>query len=142
MPDLDTLMETHKGFEAINASTREEWRQWLHSNHEREGSVWLIIYKNGSGVESVQYADARDEAICYGWIDSKPNSRDDLSYYLFFSPRNPKTNWSKVNKERVDILTKEGRMAEPGLRTVQHAKRTGTWSALKDVDNLIVPTDM
>ncbi|MDX1478177.1 MAG: YdeI/OmpD-associated family protein [Saprospiraceae bacterium] len=134
--------ETYKGFPAIEARSADVWRSWLKTNHTTSESVWLIIYKKDSGVSSVNYQEAVDEALCFGWVDSKPNKRDDRSYYQFFSPRNPKSNWSRNNKKRVDRLIKAGKMAEAGYAMIKTAKENGTWDALNDVEDLIVPPDL
>ena len=126
----------------IEANDAEAWYDWLKNNHKTEKSVWLIIYKKDSGIPSVTYKEAVPAALCYGWIDSKPNKRDDKSYFQFFSRRNPKSNWSKVNKDYIADLIKTGKMAPAGLEMVRIAKETGTWDALNDVENLIVPQDM
>jgi len=119
-----------------------EWRNWLSENYYTQKSVWLIIYKKNSGTPSVCYSDAVDEALCFGWVDSKPNSRDDESYYQYFAPRNPKSNWSRVNKEKVARLMKENRMAATGLALIEKAKENGAWNALDDVENMVVPPDL
>ena len=135
-------METRNGVAAITAETREKWRGWLKSNHQSEKSIWLIMYKKDSGRESVTYDEAVEEALCFGWIDSKPNKRDEQSYYQFFSKRNPKSNWSRKNKQTIQKLTKSGKMSEAGLEMIHLAKKTGTWTALDDVENLIIPPDL
>lgn len=132
-------MKYENTFYAENA---DSWRQWLAEHHDSEASVWLIIYKKDSGVPSVYYPEAVDEALCFGWVDSKPNSRDDNSYYQFFAPRNPRSNWSKVNKEKVSRLIKGGRMAPSGYVVIEEAKKNGAWNALDEVDNLVVPEDL
>jgi uncharacterized protein YdeI (YjbR/CyaY-like superfamily) len=126
----------------FHAKTQEEWRMWLEKNHLVEKAIWLIIYKKNSKIPSVYYPEAVDEALCFGWIDSKPNKRDEESYYQFFSKRNPKSNWSKVNKEKVARLLTEGWIAPAGLDAIEIAKKNGTWTALDDVDKLIVPVDL
>lgn len=131
-----------EGVKAFYARDRASWRKWLAENHDTEKSVWLVIYKKSSNTPSVYYDEAVDEALCYGWIDSKPNKRDDESYYQFFAKRNPKSNWSKVNKDKIDRLMKEGLMAAPGLAMVQLAKETGTWTALDAIENLELPLDL
>ena len=130
------------GVKTFYAKNGAKWRKWLAENHNKEKSVWLIIYRKNGKTPSVYYDEAVDEALCYGWIDSKPNKRDDMSYYQFFSKRNPKSNWSRVNKEKVARLMKEGRMATPGLAMVQLAKETGTWTALDAIENLQIPADL
>ena len=135
-------MELKDGIKAFYAKDRSAWRKWLEKNHNKETSLWLIIYKKQSGTASVYYDEAVDEALCFGWIDSKPNKRDDESYYQFFAKRSPKSKWSKVNKAKVEKLIKEGRMNEAGLQAIETAKENGTWTALDDVDNSIIPDDL
>jgi uncharacterized protein YdeI (YjbR/CyaY-like superfamily) len=135
-------METYQGIPTLQARSQEEWRKWLFDNHQSEKSVWLIIYRKESGIASVYYPEAVDEALCFGWIDSKANKRDEISYYQFFSKRNPKSNWSKVNKDKVERLTNEGRMHAAGVAMVQIAKERGTWTALEEVDEVRVPADL
>lgn len=135
-------MERYNGVPTFRASNQEEWRKWLHENHLKEKSIWLIIYRKESGIPSVYYPEAVDEALCFGWIDSKPNKRDEVSYYQFFSKRNPKSKWSKVNKDKIERLVKEGRMHPAGTAMVALAKATGTWSALEEVDQLVIPPDL
>lgn len=135
-------METKNGISAFYAESRMDWRKWLERNHDKEKSVWLIIFKKESHTPSVYYPKAVDEALCFGWIDSKPNKRDDESYYQFFSKRNPKSNWSRVNKEKIKRLLSENRIAPAGHEMIRIAKEMGTWDALNDVENLIIPSDM
>lgn len=135
-------METHKGKPAFHAESRAAWRQWLEENHREADAVWLIIYRKESSVPSVYYPEAVDEALCYGWIDSTPNKRDAKSYYQYFSKRKPKSNWSKVNKDKVAALMASGLMRDAGLEMVALAKQNGTWTALDDVDKLIEPPDL
>lgn len=133
-------METEKdGIPTFYASTRAAWRHWLMEHHDSISSVWLIIYKKESQVPSVYYPEAVDEALCFGWIDSKPNKRDDKSYYQFFARRNPKSNWSQVNKDKVARLLEAGLMHTSGLAMIELAKKTGTWDALDAVDKLQEP---
>ncbi len=101
-----------------------------------------MIYKKTSHTPSVYYDEAVDQALCFGWIDSKPNKRDGESYYQFFSKRNPKSNWSRVNKEKIARLSTEGLMATAGLAMVKEAKDRGTWDALNDVENGVIPDDL
>ena len=130
------------GTATFYAPDRVAWRNWLSEHHATETSVWLIIYKKKSRIPSVYYGEAVDEALCLGWIDSKPNKRDADSYFQFFSRRNPKSNWSRVNKQKVERLSREGRMAPAGEEMVRIAQETGTWTALDEVEDLIVPDDL
>jgi uncharacterized protein YdeI (YjbR/CyaY-like superfamily) len=135
-------MELKNGVKTFHAPSRNEWRSWLQENHAEEKSVWLIIYRKGSATPSVYYGEAVDEALCFGWIDSKAIKRDEESRYQFFSQRSVKSNWSKVNKEKVEKLTAEKLMMPAGLKMVAIAKEKGTWNALDNVDALIVPPDL
>ncbi|MGV8091591.1 MAG: YdeI family protein [Mangrovibacterium sp.] len=121
-------MEIKDGKQAIYAKDREQWRQWLQENSQKERSVWLILFHKKSKTQSVKLIEATEEALCFGWIDSLSKKRDAESYYLTFSPRNPKrSNWSLPNIERAERMIKEGRMTEHGQRLIDMAKRTGKW---------------
>ena len=124
------------------AKDRATWRNWLETHHDVEKNVWLIIYHKDTGYPSVYYQEAVEEALCFGWIDSKPNRRNDKSYYQFFAKRNPKSNWSKVNKQKVSYLLEAGLMTAAGLQIIEIAKQNGTWTALDEVDNRIIPDDL
>lgn len=135
-------MEIYNGQNTIRAENPEAWRQWLMANHQSEKAVWLIIYKKESGVPSVYYDEAVNEALCFGWVDSKPNKRDGQSFYQYFSQRNPKSNWSRVNKEKVEKLIQAGKMQPSGMAMIEQAKNSGTWDALNEVEQLIIPPDL
>jgi uncharacterized protein YdeI (YjbR/CyaY-like superfamily) len=128
------MMETKDGKQAVYAQTRGEWRKWLEQNIQKEKSVWLILYHKKSQVESINYNDAIEEALCFGWIDSKALSRDAQSYYLTFTPRNIKSKWSKLNRDRVERITERGLMTEHGQRLIDIAKSTGTWNPQETKD--------
>lgn len=124
-------MEIKDGKQAIAANDRSIWRKWLEKNCAIETSVWLILYHKNSGVQSVNLIEATEEALCYGWIDSLCKSRDHQSYYLTFSRRKPKkSNWSLKNIERAEMLIKEGKMTEHGLKMIDIAKESGQWTKL------------
>lgn len=137
---MDT--ETYLGVKTFHARNRAGWRKWLEKNHNKKDAVWLIIYRKQSSIPSVYYSEAVDEALCFGWIDSKPNKRDENSFYQYFSPRNPKSNWSKVNKDKVEKLLEQGLMTPAGLAMIELAKKSGTWNALDKVSALEVPAEM
>jgi uncharacterized protein YdeI (YjbR/CyaY-like superfamily) len=137
------MMAKHTdGIELYYARDKATWRKWLEKNHAKLKAVWLVYYKPASGKTRVSYSDAVDEAICFGWIDSKPNKLDKLRSIQFFAPRNPKSNWSKVNKERVSRLLKEGSIRAPGLSVIRASKQNGAWDALNEVEEMIVPEDL
>ncbi|MEL6141279.1 MAG: YdeI/OmpD-associated family protein [Bacteroidota bacterium] len=138
------MFETHRedGFPVFYAKNAAAWRAYLEGHHATDKNVWLILFKKDSSVPSLTYSEAVDEALCFGWIDSKPNKRDDKSFYQFFAKRNPKSNWSRVNKEKITRLQAAGKLAPAGEEMVRIAKENGTWDALNDVENLIIPPDM
>jgi uncharacterized protein YdeI (YjbR/CyaY-like superfamily) len=135
-------MEQKNGIEIFNAKSRAQWRKWLEKNHLKEKSVWLIVYKKESGMQGVNYLDAVDEALCFGWIDSKANKRDDKSYYQYFSLRKPASKWSITNKKKVARFTKQGLMSKAGLDAVKVAKQRGTWASVNESDLLLIPEDL
>lgn len=123
-------METKDGKQAVYAKTRAEWRKWLKQNSQREKFVWLILYHKTSKTKCVSINDATEEALCFGWIDSLAKKRDAESYYLTFTPRNPRSKWSKPNIERAERMIKEGLMTEHGQKLIDLAKQTGKWGSL------------
>ena len=135
-------METKDGIAAFHARSNAEWRQWLSENGDSEKSVWLIMYHKNSGTPGIQYSESIEEALCFGWIDSKANKRDEHSSYLFFTPRKAKSKWSKINKERIEKMTAKGLMTPAGQALIDLAKKNGTWDALTDADNGVMPEDL
>lgn len=135
-------MEVHNGTKTFHAKKRKNWRNWLEKNHRSETAVWLIIYHKGSDTESVYYDEAVEEAICFGWIDSIAHKRDEHSKYQFFAQRKPKSNWSKANRERAEKMIAVGLMKPAGQAMIDMAKKTGTWEALVDVQNSVIPDDL
>ena len=128
--------------ETFTPTSRQEWRQWLQEHHRNTESVWLIYYKKHSNKPTISYSDAVDEALCFGWIDSKVKSIDQDSYMQFFTKRKPTSVWSKVNKAKVDTLIQTGHMTQAGLDSIQIAKENGSWTILDDVEALILPADL
>ncbi|WP_295119076.1 hypothetical protein [uncultured Chitinophaga sp.] len=124
-------METNKGVEAFYAKNRQQWRKWLEKNSQTKAEVCLIIYRKGMDTPGVTYDEAVEEALCFGWIDSLYNKRDDESGYQRFSPRKPASSWSKSNIERVERMISEGLMTEYGERMIEIAKQNGKWDAAK-----------
>jgi uncharacterized protein YdeI (YjbR/CyaY-like superfamily) len=101
-----------------------------------------VIGKKAAAAARLRYDEAVEEALCFGWIDSRERSLDDQRTMVWMSPRKAKSNWSKSNKDRVERMLAAGRMAAPGLAAVEAAKKSGTWSALDKVDALEVPADL
>ncbi len=127
---------------STHPATRAEWRAWLEQNHTRPNGVWMISYKKAVGKPYVTYDEAVEEALCFGWIDSKGNKLDDERTMLWFTPRKPRTGWSKPNKERIARLLAAGLMAEAGQAKIDAAQQDGSWSALDAVEALEIPPDL
>ncbi len=136
MPKFDDQLDS------IYASDRGGWRQWLTLNHQEAIGIWLIYYKVGSGKPSVRYSDAVKEALCFGWIDSKVQTLDTESYRQIFTPRKPKSVWSKLNKQYLEELTAQGLMTATGLEKIVTAKQDGSWYSLDEIEALIIPPDL
>ncbi|NJK93920.1 MAG: hypothetical protein HC905_02430 [Bacteroidales bacterium] len=122
--------------------SRQDWRKWLEENHQFKSAVWLIYYKNKTNKPTVKYNEAVDEALCYGWIDSKTKSLDDEKFMQFFSKRKPKSVWSKVNKENIQRLIDCGLMTVEGFKSIEIAKQNGSWTILDTAESLIIPNDL
>ena len=127
---------------SIHPKSRAEWRKWLEENHTRTEGVWLISYKKATGKSRFDYGESVEEALCFGWIDSKPGKLDEERSMLWFAPRKAGTGWSKLNKERVEKLIESGLMAPAGLDKVEAAKKDGSWNALDAVEALEIPPDL
>ena len=121
---------------------RAGWRRWLIDNHGASSGVYLVSWRRTTGRASVSYEDAVEEALCVGWIDSTGRTIDDERSIQWFSPRRAKSAWARSNKERVARLTAAGLMLPAGLAVIEEAKRTGMWTLLDDVENLVVPDDL
>jgi uncharacterized protein YdeI (YjbR/CyaY-like superfamily) len=121
---------------------RQQWRQWLQENHDVKHSVWLLYFKKSSNKPSLSWSDAVDEALCFGWIDSKRQTIDEEKFRQYFCRRKPKSTWSKINKDKIERLTEEGLMAQAGFDSIETAKLNGSWSILDEVENLIIPEDL
>ena len=126
----------------IYASDRTCWRQWLEQNHQDAIGVWLVYYKVKSGCPSVRYSEAVKEALCFGWIDSKVQSLDEARYRQIFTPRKPKSVWSKLNKQYIEELISQGQMTEAGLAKIVAAKQDLSWTSLDEIEALIIPEDL
>lgn len=113
----------------ISFDSQKKWAKWLEKNHLKSVGIWLKFFKKNSGVKTVTYAEAVEEGLCYGWIDSQAKSIDEKAYLQRFTPRGPKSVWSKINTEHMERLIKEGRMKKAGLETMEAAKKDGRWAA-------------
>ncbi len=132
-PDLPII-----AFASSNA-----WETWLEKHHATANGLWLKIAKKGSGIDTVSYAEALDVALCYGWIDGQKASFDDHLWLQRFTPRRPRSKWSKVNRVKATELIKRGEMKPAGLREVERAKADGRWDAAYDAQSTAtVPDDL
>ena len=131
-----------KDAENFCPASKEDWRNWLVLNHKKKEAIWLIFYKKTSPNCNLSWSDAVDEALCFGWIDSTKRSIDSEKYKQYFTQRKTKSNWSKVNKDKVKILINQGLMADAGYKSIEIAKENGSWTILDDVEALVVPDDL
>lgn len=126
----------------VSFKTQEAWEKWLAKNHSNKNEVWIKFYKKASGIPSVTYEQALDEALCYGWIDGLVRGLDDKAYLQRFTPRRKRSVWSKINTNNVERLIKLGKMKPSGLREVEAAKADGRWEiAYGSQATLEVPTE-
>ena len=131
-----------KEVEIIYPTSQTDWRQWLQNNHRTKQSVWLVYYKKKANIPTIAWSDAVDEALCFGWIDSKRITLDDDKFMQFFSKRKPNGTWSKINKEKIKQLIVAGLMAKAGYESIEKAKQNGSWIILDDVEELKIPKDL
>jgi len=115
----------------VSTSSTAEWRAWLAEHGRSETEAWLVIPHKNSGVPGVTYAEAVEQALCFGWIDGLQRRHDEHSARLRFTPRRPKSKWSAPNRERVERMIREGLMTEPGRAAVERAQTDGTWDPEK-----------
>jgi uncharacterized protein YdeI (YjbR/CyaY-like superfamily) len=111
----------------ISPKNRAALRRWLKLNVKRAQSVWIRVFKKSAPAGLVRYEDVVEECLCFGWIDSLPRKRDELSYELLISPRRPRSIWSQLNKKRIIKLNREKRMTRFGLEKIKQAKSDGSW---------------
>ncbi len=131
-----------KEIQTFCPTSQHEWRAWLQDNYQSEQAVWLVYYKIKSGVPSISWSDAVDEALCFGWIDSTKKSIDDERFMQFFCKRKPTSVWSKINKAKVERLIQEDKFTKAGFDSVKIAKQNGSWVALNEVEELTIPKDL
>lgn len=131
-----------EAIETFCPASQQDWREWLTKNHSSKPSVWLVYYKKKCNVPTINYSDAVDEALCFGWIDSTKKSLDEDTFMQFFCKRKPNSVWSKVNKGKVERLINNGMMTKAGLDRIETAKQNGSWKILDDVEELTIPEDL
>lgn len=135
MPTPDDLQVKH-------FKDQKAWEKWLLANADGKG-IWLKIAKKDSGIASVNYAQALEVALCHGWIDGQKRGLDEQFFLQRFTPRRPRSLWSKINIAHVERLILEGRMQPRGLREVEAAKADGRWDvAYQSFSGMEVPTEL
>lgn len=127
---------------AVHPLSRTEWRSWLTGNHLRVQGVWFVAFKKFTGKPRIEYEESVEEALCFGWIDSKPNKLDGERSMLWFAPRKPGTGWSRPNKQRVERMLQAGLMHPTGLAKIEQAKADGSWTSLDAIEELELPSDL
>jgi uncharacterized protein YdeI (YjbR/CyaY-like superfamily) len=132
-PDLPVLL----------FKTPAAWEAWLAKHGATAPGVWLRLAKKAAALKSVSYAEAVDVALCYGWIDSQKKSGDDCSSLQRFTPRGPRSPWSKINRAKALAFIKEGRMQPAGLAAIERARANGQWEKAYDAQSTAaVPADL
>lgn len=120
-----------------------EWRDWLLQHHDQyPNGIYLILYKLETGIPTMRWEEAVKVALCFGWIDSTVKSLGDGRRRQYFCPRNPKSTWSKLNKSHISELEPQGLIHKSGWKMIELAKETGTWTAMDNVENGIIPEDL
>lgn len=132
---------THS-YDLIFAKDRKAWRKWLQKNHDKAPGIWLGYYKKHTEQPTVVYAEAVEEALCFGWIDTTSYPIDENTYKQLFTPRKAKSTWSQLNKTRIEKMITEGLMTDAGMAKIEAAKADGSWTKLDDVENLVIPPDL
>lgn len=135
-------MDTSTKLQTISFRSVKEWAKWLAKHHAGSGGIWVRFFKKDSGIPSITYDEALDEALCYGWIDGQLQKCDEKSWLRKFTPRRAKSIWSKRNIGHVERLLKAARMKPPGLRQIEAAKADGRWGQAYDSPSAMqVPAD-
>jgi uncharacterized protein YdeI (YjbR/CyaY-like superfamily) len=127
---------------SVQPETRAAWRAWLAAHHPQPEGVWLVLWKKASGKPLLAYDDIVEEALAFGWVDSKTNALDDNRSMLWLAPRKPRSLWSRPNKLRVEEMLAAGLMAPAGLSKVAAAQADGSWTRLDAVEDGVVPEDL
>jgi uncharacterized protein YdeI (YjbR/CyaY-like superfamily) len=122
-------MDSKQDLPIIAFASQKDWERWLQAEHETAKGLWLKLAKKGAPIDSVSYDEAVEIALCYGWIDGQKGSYDEQFWLQRFTPRGPRSRWSKINREKATELLTEGRMNAAGLAQVERAEADGRWEA-------------
>jgi uncharacterized protein YdeI (YjbR/CyaY-like superfamily) len=136
-------MDTKQNLPILSFATPKAWEKWLAEHHKTSKGLWLKIAKKGAKTGTVQYAEALEVALCHGWIDGQKGALDEEFWLQRFTPRGPRSKWSKINREKADALIESGRMKPAGLAEIERAKGDGRWEAAYDAQSkATVPEDL
>jgi uncharacterized protein YdeI (YjbR/CyaY-like superfamily) len=136
-------MDTKNGLPILPFASARKWDSWLDEHHRTSKGLWLKIAKKGSGIDSLDYAEALDVALCHGWIDGQKGALDDTFWLQRFTPRGPRSKWSKVNVDKALALIESGRMKPAGLAAIEQAQGDGRWEQAYDSQSkATVPEDL
>jgi uncharacterized protein YdeI (YjbR/CyaY-like superfamily) len=136
-------MDVRQDLPVIAFASPPEWEAWLEANHATSKGLWLKIAKKGAGVETVTYDQALEAALCYGWIDGQKNTFDDRFWLQRFTPRGPRSKWSRVNRDKASELLRRGKLKPAGMAEVERAQRDGRWEAAYEAQSSsTVPEDL
>ena len=136
-------METRQNRPILSFASQKQWEEWLGKHHSDSKGIWLKIAKKGAETNTVQYSEALGVALCYGWIDGQKGPLDESFWLQKFTPRGPRSKWSKVNREKATALIESGRMKPAGHAEVERAKADGRWEAAYDAQSkAAVPEDL
>jgi uncharacterized protein YdeI (YjbR/CyaY-like superfamily) len=122
-------MSANDGLPTLSFASAAEWEQWLEHNHASSEGVWIKVAKKGSGIESARYPEVLEIALCFGWIDGRREALDELHFLQRYTPRRPRSRWSRINRDTAERLIADGRMRPGGLAEVERAKADGRWKA-------------
>ena len=142
MPNNSATKSRLPDYGSVRARSRAAWRSWLERHHTVSSGVWLVMAKKHTGLATVAYNDAVEEALCFGWIDTTLNPIDSRFYKQLFTPRKPRSTWAATNKARVERLIAQKLMTAAGLAVIAAAKANGSWSSIDDVEAGKVPEDL
>ncbi len=136
-------MDTKQNLPILSFASQKKWEEWLDKNHQSSKGLWLKIAKKGAETDTVQYAEALEVALAHGWIDGQKGALDESFWLQKFTPRGPRSKWSKINRDKATTLIESGRMKPAGLAEVERAKADGRWEAAYDGQSKAsVPEDL
>ncbi|HEY3830604.1 MAG TPA: YdeI/OmpD-associated family protein [Solirubrobacteraceae bacterium] len=136
-------MEEHRGLPVISFAHAGDWERWLQEHHEGASGLWLKLAKKDAQIASVTYAQALELALCFGWIDGQKGAYDESWWLQRFTPRGPRSRWSRINREKAQELERTGRLRPAGLREIERARADGRWeAAYESQSRATVPEDL